>query len=471
MSFLNDDFLLTNKAARKLYHEYAENMPIIDYHCHLEPKDIYENKNYPNLTRIWLNDGMLGDHYKWRLERANGVPESLITGDGDEYEKMVSWAGTIEKAIGNPIYEWANLELKRFFNIEKPLLVKNVPEIWEKANSLLQTDAFKPRNLIKKENVKVVCTTDDLNSNLLYHKKLREEEKDFCVYPSMRPDGLFKITQKSYNAYIQTLSNLTNIDIHNTDSLMDALDKRFAFFDEAGCHVSDFGLDTYFYRNISHKDMDYIIQKGLKHEDLSIEEIAGYHTGLLKIFMKFNKKYNWVMQIHANVLRNMNLPMYEDIGADKGFDSVGTQSGIAKELLYLLNDGSISSCIPKMILYSTNPNDWMELATGMQSFQGECVQRLQLGCAWWFNDTREGMQFQLTTMAQQSLLGNFVGMLTDSRSFLSYPRHEYFRRVLCNLIGEWVDRGQVIEDYDYLGNLVKDISFNNANTYFRFNVH
>lgn len=470
MSFLDDDFLLTNEPAKKLYHEYAEKMPIIDYHCHLEPKDIYENKNYPNLTRVWLNDGMLGDHYKWRLERANGVPEDLITGDGDEYEKMVSWAGTLEKAIGNPIYEWANLELKRFFGIEEPFLKKNVPAIWEKANALLQAEAFKPRNLIKKANVKVICTTDDLNSDLTYHKLLAEDEKDFRVLPSMRPDGLFKIYQDSYPAYIETLSALTSIDIHDTDSLKEALDKRFAFFDYIGGHVSDFGLDTYSYRHVSRREMDALIQKGLKHECLSADEIAGYQTGLLILFMALNKKYDWVMQLHVNVLRNMNQPMYEAIGADKGFDSVGAQSGIAKEILYLLNDGSISDIIPKMILYSTNPNDWMELATGMQSFQGGCVQRMQFGCAWWFNDTREGMQLQLTTMAQQSLLGNFVGMLTDSRSFLSYPRHEYFRRVLCNLIGEWVERGQVLEDYEYLGQIVEDISFNNANRYFRFAV-
>lgn len=468
MSFLDDNFLLTNKPARKLYHDYAENMPIIDYHCHLESKDIYENKNYPNLTRVWLNDGMLGDHYKWRLERANGVPEELITGNGDEYEKMIAWAGTLEKAIGNPIYEWANLELKRFFGIEEPVLVKNVPVIWKKANALLQTEDFKPRNLIKKSRVKVLCTTDDLNSTLKYHLLLAKEEKNFRVLPSLRPDGLFKIYDNTYPSYLAQLSSLTKIEIKDTDSLKKALDKRVAFFNSVGGHVSDFGLDTYYYHQVSKVEMDALIQKGLRQEKLSIKEVNTYQTGLLLIFMELNKKYDWVMQLHVNVLRNMNQQMYQKIGADKGFDSVGAQSGITKELLYLLNAGNIAGIIPKMILYSTNPGDWMELATGMQSFQGECVQKLQLGCAWWFNDTREGMQKQLTIMAQQSLLGNFVGMLTDSRSFLSYPRHEYFRRVLCNLVGEWVERGQVIEDYEYLGKFIKDISFYNANKYFRF---
>lgn len=469
MSFLDQDFLLTTEAAKKLYHDYATSMPIIDYHCHLEPKDIYENKNYPNLTRVWLNDGMLGDHYKWRLERANGVPEDLITGDGDEYEKLKAWAGTLEKAIGNPIYEWANLELKRFFNIDEPVLAKNAPVIWEKANALLQTEEFKPRNLIKKANVKIVCTTDDLNSDLHYHKLIAAEEKDFKVLPALRPDALVNIHKGDFKGYIAKLSELTGIDVTDKESLTKALDARMSFFHEMGGRLSDFGLDTYYYAHITTSEFNRIFQKALTdNTTLTDVEVAGYQTTLLVIFMALNKKYDWAMQFHVNVIRNRNTPMFQKLGVNMGFDSVGSQSGIANELMQLLDDASKEDAIPKTILYSTNPNDWMELATGMQSFQGGCVQRLQLGCAWWFNDTREGMQQQLTVMAQQSLLANFVGMLTDSRSFLSYPRHEYFRRVLCNLIGEWVERGQVIEDYDYLGKIVQDISYNNANTYFGF---
>lgn len=469
MSFLNEDFLLTSDAAKKLYHEYAAKMPIVDYHCHLEPQDIYENKNYPNLTRVWLNDGSLGDHYKWRLERANGVPEDLITGDGDEYEKMLAWAGTLEKAIGNPIYEWANLELKRFFGIDEPLLVKNVPAIWEKANALLQTDDFKPRNLIKKANVKVVCTTDDLNSDLHYHKLIAAEEKDFKVLPALRPDSLVNIHKGDFKGYIAKLSELTGIDVTDKDTLAKALDARMAFFHEMGGRLSDFGLDTYYYNDITTAEFNTIFQKALKdNTQLTAAEIAGYQTTLLVLFMGLNKKYDWAMQFHVNVIRNRNTPTFQKLGANMGLDSVGSQSGISYELMQLLDDASKADSIPKTILYSTNPNDWMELATGMQSFQGGCVQRLQLGCAWWFNDTREGMQQQLTVMAQQSLLANFVGMLTDSRSFLSYPRHEYFRRVLCNLIGDWVNRGQVIEDYDYLGQIVQDIAYNNACQYFGF---
>ncbi len=473
MSFLDKDFLLTSDAAKKLYHDYAEQMPIIDYHCHLEPKDIYENKNYPNLTRVWLNDGMLGDHYKWRLERANGVPEELITGDGDEYEKMVAWAGTLEKAIGNPIYEWANLELKRFFGIEEPVLVKNVPAIWKKANELLQTEAFKPRNLIKNAHVKVVCTTDDLNSDLHYHKLLAAEEKEngFRVLPTMRPDGLMNINTGDYGAYIAKLSDAAGVAVTDMDSLEKALDARFAFFHEVGGRLSDFGLNSYHYCPMTKEECNAVMAKAMKDNTaLSENEVAGYQTALLIIFMGLNKKYDWAMQFHVNVLRNMNTPMYKQLGADKGFDSVGSQSGISGELMRLFDAAGQAGGIPKSILYSTNPNDWMELATGMQCFQGGCVQRLQLGCAWWFNDTREGMAQQLTVMAHQSLLANFVGMLTDSRSFLSYPRHEYFRRVLCSVIGDWVVRGQVIEDYDYLGKIVQDISYRNACQYFGFSV-
>lgn len=469
MSFLDKDFLLTSEPAKKLFHEHAEKMPIIDYHCHLDPKDIYENKNYPNLTRIWLNDGIFGDHYKWRLERANGVTEDLITGGGDEYQKLVEWAKTIEKAIGNPLYEWTNLELKRFFKIDKPFTVANVPEIWEKANELLQTENFKPRNLIKNANVKVVCTTDDPASDLHYHKLLAAEEKQngFKVLPAMRPDNAIRINQGNFGEYLKQLAEVSGVEIHDFASLVSALDQRFEYFASMGGHLSDHGLNTYHFEKLSVAEVDEIITKAqTDNQHLSDKEINGYQTMLLEALMKLNKKYNWTMQYHINVLRNANPRMSTKLGPDTGFDSMGSQSGIAGEMMKLLADAEEN--LPKTMLYSTNPNDWMELATGMQSFQGEGVQKLQLGCAWWFNDTREGMHDQLTVMAQQSLLANFVGMLTDSRSFLSYPRHEYFRRVLCDLIGEWVERGQVVEDYDYLGKIVEDISYNNAYHYFGF---
>lgn len=469
MTFLDKDFLLTTDTAKILFHEHAEKMPIIDYHCHLDPKDIYENKNYPNLTRIWLNDNTFGDHYKWRLERTNGVSEKFITGNGDEYQKLIEWAKTVEKAIGNPLYEWTNLELKRFFKIELPFTVKNVPVIWEKTNQLLQTENFKPRNLIRSANVKVVCTTDDPVSDLHYHKLLARDEKEngFKVLPAMRPDKLICINQGNFNTYLNELSSRSGVKITDFDSIITALDQRFQYFDSMGGRLSDHGLNNYYFVKLDKNKVNQIIQKArIDNKRLNDEEVYGYQTAVLEALMHLNKKYNWTMQYHINVLRDGNPTMFKKLGANTGFDSMGSQPGIANEIMKLFADNEDN--IPKTMLYSSNPNDWMELATGMQSFQGEGIQKLQLGCAWWFNDTREGMRKQLNIMAQQSLLANFVGMLTDSRSFLSYSRHEYFRRLLCELIGEWVARGQVIDDYDYLGKIVEDISYNNAANYFGF---
>lgn len=471
MTLLNNDFLLTNDPAKKLYHEYAEDMPIIDYHCHLVPKDIYENRNYPNITRIWLNDGLYGDHYKWRLERANGVPEELITGNGDDYDKFLAWAKTIENAIGNPLYEWTHLELKRFFGIDKVFNSQTAPEIWEEANQMLAQPDFKPRALIKKSNVKVVCTTDDPVSDLKYHKLLKqtEAENGFKVLPAMRPDNLIRIDQGDFGNYVAQLSQISQIQITDAQSLYHALTQRFEYFNQLGGRLSDHGLNSYYFDQPTQAEFDQILQKAMNdNHNLTAVEINKYQTGLLEMLMKLNQKYDWTMQYHVNVLRNANPPMYQKLGPDTGFDSIGSQSQIAGELMKLMSQMAIDDTIPKTIFYSTNSNDWMELATGMQSFQETCKQKMQLGCAWWFNDTREGIQKQLEIMAEQSLLPNFVGMLTDSRSFLSYTRHEYFRRVLCDLIGTWVIRGQVPEDYEYLGKIVQKIAYNNAHDYFGF---
>lgn len=470
MTLLNENFLLTNEMGQKLFHDHAEKMPIIDYHCHLEPKEIYENKNYPNLTRIWLNDGTFGDHYKWRLMRANGVPEELITGDGDEYEKLVAWAGTIEKAIGNPLYEWSHLELKRFFDIDEPFTRKNVKIVWKKANELLVTDDFKPRNLIRNSGVKVVCTTDDPASDLKYHQLLKAEEVDngFKVLPAMRPDTAFAIDSKNYDTYLQELTKVSGIEIHDFNSLIAAMDQRFDYFETLGGRLSDFGLNTFYFVKVSNDALDGIIAKGRKNIALTETEIYAYATGLIEGFMRLNTKHQWTMQFHINAVRSANKPMFAKVGANTGFDSMGTQADIAQEIMKLLIDMQKENNIPKTILYSLNPNDWKQLATGMGDFYQESAQKMQLGCAWWFNDTRRGMEDQLQIMAEQSLLANFVGMLTDSRSFLSYPRHEYFRRVLCNYIGSLAENGQVPDDEDYLGKIVEDISYNNAHDYFGF---
>lgn len=470
MSLLNDDFLLTTPMAKKLFHDHAEKMPIIDFHCHLDPKEIYENKNYKNISRIWINEGNFGDHYKWRLMRANGVPEDLITGDGDDYQKFLAWAGTIEKALGNPLFEWTHLELRRFFGINDVFNTKTAPAIWEKANQLLATDDFKPRNLIKRSNVQVVCTTDDPASDLKYHKLLKKEEDQngFKVLPAMRPDKAFNLTDDGYGDYLDQLAKVSGKKITSFKSLVGALRQRFQYFESLGGRLSDHGLNFFHFVKASDDEMNDIIDKARNNKKLTKTEIDQYQTMLVEALMHLNKEFNWTMQFHMNVIRNANKPMLKSFGTDGGFDSMGTQPDLAQEFMKLLMDAQEENQIPKMIIYSLNPNDWMELATGMGDFQQDGVQKLQLGAAWWFNDTFSGMKKQLTIMAEESLLPNFVGMLTDSRSFLSYPRHEYFRRVLCNVIGEWAERGQAPDDEDYLGKIVEDISYNNAHDQFHF---
>lgn len=470
MKFLDKDFLLESDMAKKLFHDYAEKMPIIDFHCHLNPEDIYENKNYPNISRIWLNEGTYGDHHKWRLMRANGIDEELITGDGDEYEKFLAWADTIEHSYGNPLYEWTHLELKRFFNIDERLTVESAPRIWKKANELLATDDFKPRNLIKNSDVKLVATTDDPASDLNYHKLLKEEEETsgFRTLPAMRPDKLMQIEKPGFGEYLNTLSEISGISIKSFDDITKALRQRFEFFSEMGGRLSDHSLPTYHFVELSDSELDQIIAKAINGEKLTGEERDGYLTALLKVLMSLNNEFDWVMQFHINSGRDLNTPMYEKLGPDTGFDSMGTQPDIVTGLQKLLTEMSTKDITPKMIFYSLNPNDWMEIATLMQSFQGKTKQRLQLGAAWWFNDTAEGMDEQLRVFAQQSLLPNFVGMLTDSRSFLSYPRHEYFRRVLCNFLGKLSEQGRIPEDTEVMGKVVQDISYNNAYKYFGF---
>lgn len=470
MSLLNDDFLLTTPMAKKLFHDHAEKMPIIDFHCHLDPKEIYENKNYKNISRIWINEGNFGDHYKWRLMRANGVPEELITGDGDDYKKFLAWAGTIEKALGNPLFEWTHLELRRFFGINDVFNTKTAPAIWEKANKLLATDDFKPRSLIRRSNVQVVCTTDDPASDLKYHKLLKKEEarNGFKVLPAMRPDKAFNLTADSYGDYLDQLAKVSGKKITSFKSLVGALRQRFEYFASLGGRLSDHGLNFFHFVKASDDEMNDIIDKARNNKKLTKTEIDQYQTMLVEALMHLNKEFNWTMQFHMNVIRNANKPMLKSFGTDGGFDSMGTQPDLAQEFIKLLMDAQEQDQIPKMIIYSLNPNDWMQLATGMGDFQQDGVQKIQLGAAWWFNDTFDGMKRQLTIMAEQSLLPNFVGMLTDSRSFLSYPRHEYFRRVLCNVIGEWAERGQAPDDEDYLGKIVEDISYNNAHDQFHF---
>lgn len=470
MKLLADDYLLESEMAKKLFHNYAKKMPIIDFHCHLNPIEIYENKNYANITKIWLNDGNYGDHYKWRLMRANGIPEELITGDGDDYDKFIAWASTIEKALGNPLYEWTHLELKRFFHIDEEFNTRTAPMIWEKANALLQTEDFKPRSLIRNSNVKAVCTTDDPADDLHYHELISKKEKEngFKTLPALRPDKLLHIELSTFSDYMKKLGESAEVNIKNFSDVEKAMKKRMAFFTSKGGALSDHSLETFHYVEASEGEIDGILNKALSNEKITQLEVDKYVTAILIVLMKLNNEFEWTMQFHINSTRNVNKPMFEKIGADTGYDMMGTQSDIVDSMQKLYTKACTEGFIPKTIFYSLNQNDWLQLATLMQSFQGGSVQRLQLGAGWWFNDTAEYMNNQLTVFAQQSLLSNFVGMLTDSRSFLSYPRHEYFRRVLCNFFGKLSEQGRVPEDEELLGKVVQDISYNNAYDYFGF---
>lgn len=456
--------MLSNEIAQDIFHGYAENMPIIDYHCHLDPQEIYENKKYANLTQIWLD----GDHYKWRLLRANGVPERLITGDDDDYEKFLAFAEVLEKSFGNPVYEWTHLELKRYFHIDTLISRDTAKEIWDEANELLATDNFTPRTLIKNSKVEVLCTTDDPISELPYHKLLLEEERNFRVLPTLRPDQLFTITNGHFAEYLEELSKFSNVAISSFDDIISALHQRFEFFNQMGGRLSDHSLSTYYYAITDKAALDEIVNKVKENEELTDLEYNQYITALLLEIMKLNKEFGWTMQLHVNVNRSINTTALHTIGADTGFDSVGTQADISNELTKLFSKAAENSIIPKTVLYSLNSNDWVELATMIGCFQGDGVQYLQLGAGWWFNDSFEGMNHQLEIFASQSLLSNFVGMLTDSRSFLSYTRHEYFRRVLCNFIGSLSEMGRVPENKVLLGKMVQDISYNNAHDYFGF---
>lgn len=470
MSFLDQDFLLETESAKALFHNYAEKMPIIDFHCHLNPQEIYENKKFTNITKIWLNEGTYGDHYKWRLMRANGIPEELITGDGDDFDKFVAWAGTVEKAVGNPLYEWTHLELRRYFGIDELLTVESASEIYQKANAMLKTDDFGARALIRQSNVKAVCTTDDPASDLKYHQLLKADEAtdDFKVLPAMRPDKAFYIYDYDYGAYLQELGASAGIVINSFKDLITALHQRYEFFTGMGGTLSDHSLENFTFVEATDTELNAIIAKGIANESLTAKELNQYLTMLVEALMKLNNEFNWTMQFHINAARNLSPNQFAKIGADTGFDAIGSQPDMVVEFQKLFTKMSTEDAIPKTIIYSLNPNDWLALMTMMQSFQGNGIQRLQLGAAWWFNDTAEGMTRQLTTFAEQSLLPNFVGMLTDSRSFLSYPRHEYFRRVLCNYYGKLIEQDRVPNDLDKIGKIVQDISYNNAYNYFGF---
>lgn len=466
-NFLNDNFLLENQTAIELYHRYAEKAPILDYHCHLNPAEIAEDKQYRNITEVWLG----GDHYKWRAMRANGIDERYITGDAEDKEKFIKWAETISQCIGNPLFQWTNLELRRYFGIDEPLTPQTAEKIWDTCNELLKTKDFTARSLIRRSNVKALCTTDDPVDDLSSHIALaRDKSFDVKVLPTFRPDKAINIEKAWFVDYIKKLSDVSGVQIKGIEDVKSALLKRLEFFHSVGCRISDHALDPFVYSDVEMSNCEAspasAFEKAMSGQSLTKYEISLYKSEILLFLGRQYARLGWAMQIHMDVMRNNNTRMMNLLGPDTGFDAIGDWN-TASDLCRFLDKLDVTDELPKTILYSLNPSKNEILETIAGCFQrGPVRGKIQFGSAWWFNDQKDGMEKQLIALANLGLVSNFVGMLTDSRSFLSYTRHEYFRRILCNLLGKWVDNGEAPRDMSLLGKMVEDICYNNACSYF-----
>ena len=462
--FLTKDFLLDTPAARQLYHDYAASMPIVDYHCHIDPKDVFEDRRFENITQLWLG----GDHYKWRVMRSNGVEERFITGDASDWEKFEKFAQSLPRAIGNPMYHWCHLELKNYFGYEGVLNAETAKEVWELCNDKLQNDpAMSARGLILSSNVAMVGTTDDPCSDLQWHKKLAEDTSfDVKVCPSFRPDPALNIHKPGFVEYIALLGKTTGKALTTVEDVRWALSQRINYFAENGCRAADHGLDYVMCRMVSDEEATATLQKALAGQTVTREEAEGYQTALLLHCGREYAAHGWVMQLHFSCMRNPNSRMFAQLGADSGFDCIAVTDSCAATYA-LMNEWEKEGKLPKTVLYSLNPadNEWLDTLLG--AFQSsEIPGKIQHGSAWWFNDNKVGMMDQLTSLGNLGVLGNFIGMLTDSRSLLSYARHEYFRRILCCLFGRWIENGEYPADMKYVGSLVQDICTNNAVRYF-----
>lgn len=472
--FMDKDFILENDTAKYLYHNVAAAMPLIDYHCHISPKEIYENRRFENLAQVWLGgqnpDGsFFGDHYKWRLMRSNGVSEDYITGDKPDFERFYKLVETLELSIGNPMYHWCHLELRQFFGCHLPLTTENAKEIWDLCNEKLQNDpSLTVRGIIAKANVAMIGTTDDPIDSLEWHEKIRADASiSVAVCPSFRPDKAINITKEGFLTYIDALAQSVRKDtLQSAQEVCDALLSRLTFFKALGCRASDHGLDYIPYQECTMDDADRAFQKAKRGEALSLYEAECYQTQILLFLGRAYHEMDIAMQLHYSCLRNVNEKMFKKMGPDTGFDVIGqnTCGGAIANLLSALDRDD--KC-PKTILYSLNPADNAQLGTILGAFQSSQVPgKIQHGSAWWFNDTKDGMIDQMKSLANLGILGNFVGMLTDSRSFLSYARHDYFRRILCNLIGQWVENGEYPNHPIALQRIVEGICYRNAARYF-----
>ena len=467
-TFLDENFLLNSDTAETLYHEYAKDMPIFDFHCHLPPSEIAKDKKYENLSQIWLNS----DHYKWRAMRTNGISESLITGNAADIDKFEAWAKTVPYTIGNPLYHWTHMELQRYFGITDLLSTKTSRYIFSKTMNTLQRDDFSVKTLLVKSNVKAVCTTDDPIDSLEHHIRIKQDrDLDTKVLPTYRPDKAmaFENTHK-LNKYLEKLSGVSGIKITDYDSYLDALKNRHKFFHSNGCRISDHALVLPVYEESDAGEPDRLFKKVMNGVSLEKSEIDKLKTVILQELGRMNHRAGWTMQIHYGALRNNNSRLLAAIGPDSGFDSIA-DGNAAAPLARFMDSLDKTEELPKTIIYNLNPVDNYTIGTMIGNFQnGSIPGKIQFGSGWWFNDQKEGMEVQMSSLANLGLLSRFVGMLTDSRSFLSFPRHEYFRRILCNLIGNWVENGEAPEDYKLLGKMVENISYNNAVNYFGIDV-
>ncbi|MDP1676573.1 MAG: glucuronate isomerase [Bacteroidota bacterium] len=465
--FITEDFLLTNKSAVTLYNEYAKSQPIIDYHCHLSPQEIAENKRWKNITQIWL----YGDHYKWRAMRANGIDEKFITGSASDLEKFHAWADTVPKTIRNPLYHWAHMELKKPFGIADKLLNRNTAcEIWDKTNALLATDNYSAHGLLKQFDVQLVVTTDDPTDSLEYHKIISDDKTCTTkVLPAFRPDkGMAVEHPAAFKAWVEKLGNVSGMTITTYHDFIEAIKKRHTFFHERGCRVSDHGIETAYAEQYTEKEIAAIFGSVLSGKQLTQEEILKFKSAMLFEFGVMDYERGWVQQYHLGALRNTNTRMHKILGPDTGYDVIGDFE-IARPLTKLLDRLDAEDKLAKTIIYNLNPRDNEMIATIIGSFQsGTAAGKIQYGSAWWFLDQKDGIERQLNALSNMGLLSRFIGMLTDSRSFLSYPRHDYFRRVLCTILGEEMEKGLIPNDMKLVGEMVSDISYTNVKRYFEF---
>ena len=461
--FLGKNFLLESQTAKALYHDYARDMPVIDYHCHLSPAQIADDINFKSLTEAWL----YGDHYKWRAMRTNGVEESYCTGNQTDQEKFYKWAETVPYTLRNPLYHWTHLELQRYFNIKEILNPGSATYIYEKATEMLASPGYSVRNLLRKMNVRVVCTTDDPTDSLEHHRKLREEGCDIKVLPAFRPDKAMNVDDPTaFNNYLILLESSANISVHSFASYLDALKQRHDYFATMGCSVSDHGLEQLYAEAYTEADVIAIFDKIRSNNVLSLSERLMFRSAMLYEFATWDNDKGWVQQFHLGALRNNNSRMEAQLGADTGWDSVGDFSQ-ARALTKFLNRLDANNQLTKTILYNLNPADNEVIATMAGNFNdGSAPGKIQFGSAWWFLDQKDGMTRHINTLSNMGMLSKFVGMLTDSRSFLSFPRHEYFRRLLCNLFGDEIERGELPNDIEWVGQVIQDICYNNARTYF-----